>query len=278
MWGGERWEISGHRSSPSIVVNGPLKGRSLEDLSREFGAEITGLRAPVKDRFPLLFKVIEANDRLSLQVHPNDSNAAFTGGEPKNEMWHILEAKDGAYIFAGLREGVTEETIRSAHREDFESMANMFYIKAGETYSIPGGLVHSIGPGACIYEVQQSSDTTYRLSDWDRVGPDGRERALHLEEGLKSIDYSLGRPVPCSEMESGAFSFKIRSLTADESFSAQADEGTFHALYIKNGSCTLSHEGGEVAMLPHTSILVPPGIEFSLSSKGVAHVLDTSLP
>ena len=178
LWGTESWEISGHRSSPSVVAEGPLAGRALDVLAAEYGSRLTGTKAPVAGVFPLLFKVIDAQRRLSVQVHPNEATRALTGGEPKTEMWYVLGGKGP--IFAGLRPGTTPACIEEdVHTGRFEDALVRHDAREGLTLFIPGGLVHAIGEDVCVYEVQQSSNTTYRLYDWGRVGANGKPRPLH---------------------------------------------------------------------------------------------------
>jgi mannose-6-phosphate isomerase len=149
-----------------------------------------GTQTPDPTRFPLLFKLIDANDKLSVQVHPNNSNAVLTQGEPKTEMWYVLDRVQGSRIYTGLREGVTPEVLRSALLDGTAAKClTEVSINPGDAIFIPGGLVHAIGGGSLIYEVQQNSNTTYRLFDWNRVGADGKPRPLHIEESFKTIEW-----------------------------------------------------------------------------------------
>ena len=171
LWGSESWEISAHASDPGVIADGAQKGKTLRDLYPDF---------------PLLFKVIDARTRLSVQVHPNEQTRKVTGGEPKTEMWCALS--DGP-IYAGLKPGTRATDIEAAVRSGrFEELLVRHEAKAGDVFFIPGGLVHAIGDGVRLYEVQQSSNTTFRLYDWGRVGADGQPRELHIEKGLKAID------------------------------------------------------------------------------------------
>jgi len=187
LWGEESWLVSAHPSAPSRIRD---DGRTLRDI-------LPG--------FPLLVKCIRAERRLSVQVHPNEVTAASVGGEPKTEMWCVLKAGP---IFAGFRPGVTKEDVRRAVDDgSFEELLVRFDARVGECYYIPGGLVHAIGEGTSVYEVQQSSDTTFRLYDWGRVGSDGRPRPLHVREALAAMDLSLPPPVPSREVHSPYFDF-----------------------------------------------------------------------
>ena len=199
LWGGESWEISAHPAGPSIIANGELKGKALSEVMPDF---------------PLLIKVIDAKTRLSVQVHPNEETRKVTGGDPKTEMWVMLE--DG-FIYAGLKPGVCAKDIEEAVKSGaFEDLMVRHDAKKGECFFIPGGLVHAIGDNAKIYEVQQSSDTTFRLYDWNRVGKDGRPRELHVEKSCQAIDYSLPAPEACDEIECPFFHFRKLTLTAQD--------------------------------------------------------------
>ncbi len=231
LWGRESWEISGHPSSPSVVAEGPLAGRTLKELAEDYGSALTGAKAHDPTRFPLLFKVIDARDRLSVQVHPNESTCELTGGEPKTEMWHVLGGRGP--IFAGLKPGTTpamvEEDVRTGH---FEETLVRHDAQEGLTLFIPGGLVHAIGEDVVIYEVQQSSNTTYRLYDWGRVDVNGKSRKLHVAESLKSIDFSL--PVPISRTAVSCPFFTFRPVLSQGEFVVARNPATFTAVYIVN--------------------------------------------
>ncbi|MBZ5522664.1 MAG: class I mannose-6-phosphate isomerase [Acidobacteriia bacterium] len=164
------------------VSNGPLTGRTLGELSREFGAELLGESAPHQDRFPLLIKFLFPRDKLSVQVHPDDEGAARLG-EPcgKTECWYVLQAEPGSQIGLGLKPGTTKAEVKRAIAETrMEQLLNWIEVRAGDMIYVDAGTVHAIGPGAVIVETQQNSDTTYRLYDY------GRPRELHIEHGLQA--------------------------------------------------------------------------------------------
>ena len=187
----ESWEIAAHPDGDSVVAHGPFAGRTLSALTAEYGAALTGTRAPDPTRFPLLFKLIDAREKLSVQVHPSDATAGLTGGEPKTEMWYVLDRTGGATLYAGLRDGVTPAALRAALADGTAKHCLTEHpATPGQAIFIPGGLVHAIGDGCLIYEVQQNSNTTYRLYDWDRVGADGTPRALHVGQSFKVIDWT----------------------------------------------------------------------------------------
>jgi len=175
---GEAW-LTG---DACLVANGPLKGHSLGDLSREFGADLIGPGAKDTARFPLLIKFLFPNDKLSVQVHPDDDGARMVGQNcGKTECWYILSAEQGAQVGLGLKPGTTKAEVEKAIRETrMEELLNWVDVRAGDMIYVDAGTVHAIGPGAVIVETQQNSDTTYRLYDY------GRPRELHIEAGLRA--------------------------------------------------------------------------------------------
>jgi mannose-6-phosphate isomerase len=190
----ESWEVSDRTEGASVVTNGPLRGLTLRDVMRTHAASLLG-KANRAAAFPLLIKLIDARDRLSVQVHPDDASAASFGGEAKTEAWHVLAAPTGGYVYAGFNTGVTEAVFRSALREGrIRECLAAVPVAAGDTVFIPGGRVHAIGEGLLILEVQQNSNTTYRLYDWDRTGSDGKPRPLHTEEALRVIRWNDADP------------------------------------------------------------------------------------
>ena len=192
---GESWEIVDREDAQSVVHDGPLQGLTLNELWTQHRDAIFGPGLPDAQRFPLLFKLLDAQDRLSVQVHPRPEIAASLGGEPKTEMWYILDALLDSDLYAGLKRGVTRAEFELALREGrVAEMIHHLPIKAGEAIFIPSGRIHAIGTGNVIFEVQQNSDTTYRVFDWNRLGLDGLPRALHIEESLQSIDFEDFEP------------------------------------------------------------------------------------
>ncbi len=189
---GESWEIVDREEAQSVVHEGELRGLTLNDLWNNHREAIFGSRfSEMGQRFPLLFKLLDAQDRLSVQVHPTPDVAGELHGESKTEAWFIAEAETGADLFVGLSKGVTRESFREALEEGRVADAiHRIPVRTGDSIFIPSGRIHAIGAGNVIVEVQQSSDTTYRVFDWNRVGLDGRPRTLHVEESMKSIDFS----------------------------------------------------------------------------------------
>ncbi|HYF26689.1 MAG TPA: type I phosphomannose isomerase catalytic subunit [Baekduia sp.] len=195
---GESWEIVDRPDAESIVDSGPLAGTPLGRLWRSpdrtalFGARSAG----AGDRFPLLVKLLDCVQTLSVQVHPPPAVAAELGGEPKTEMWLVLETSGHAHLLAGLRRGVTRERFEATLREggDVAALLHQLDVRPGDAMFLPSGRVHAIGAGNVIAEVQQSSDTTYRVYDFGRPGLDGEPRRLHVDEALRSIDFDDVEP------------------------------------------------------------------------------------
>lgn len=233
---GESWEISDRPGDVSFVTNGPLAGKDLHWLVENHRAELLGEAKLEAGRFPLLIKLLDAQEKLSLQVHPPASKAEELRGDPKTEMWFIADAQPGAELYVGLRSGVT--------RAEFErrigdgSVAECFHrvpVKAGDAMFLPSGRVHAIGSGLVIFEIQQNSDTTYRVFDWNRVGLDGKPRELHVPQSLASIDFNDFEPALVSGAEVAGPNFSSRRLVDDPLF--QVDQFRVH----DSGSVKLPH-------------------------------------
>lgn len=282
----ESWEISAHPDGESIVAAGRFAGQTLASLTRHFGEALVGTRAPDPKKFPLLFKIIDARQKLSLQVHPNNINGPIVGGEPKTEMWYVLGIAPGAYLYAGLADNVKPAELRAAiEAGKAEPLLRRFPVRTGEAFFIPGGLVHAIGEGCLIYEIQQSSNTTYRLYDWDRRGPDGSKRPLHVEKGLQTIDWSLPAPRPILPSESedaeivSCDYFKLRRLVVNEPRDIELDGSTFQALFAESGVLRVTSDDETITLATGASALIPaaaPGYRLEAKTPG-ATVLATSL-
>lgn len=189
---GECWAISAHPNGPNIIENGRHKGKTLDEVWAEdkvlFGN-------PTEDKFPLLTKILDANDNLSVQVHPDNTYAQKNEGEyGKTECWYILDAKEDAEIIYGVNAQNQNELNQMIDNKQFDALFKSVKVQAGDFFYVPAGTVHAIGEGILILETQQSSDTTYRIYDYDRTDKDGNKRALHLEESKEVIDLSASSP------------------------------------------------------------------------------------
>lgn len=194
---GESWEIVDRPEAQSVVAGGPWAGRSLRELIESDPEALLGPGWPADRRFPILVKWLDCRERLSLQVHPPAAVAPRLGGEPKTENWFIARADEGAAVFAGLRAGVTDEGFARALAEGTaEGCMRRLPVAAGDSLLIRSGVMHAIDAGNVILEIQQNSDTTYRVYDWGRVGLDGKPRALHVPESLECLRAARGVPAP----------------------------------------------------------------------------------
>ncbi len=270
----ESWEISGHPDGLGPVADGALAGRTLPELMKEFGAELIGHALPeaALSTFPLLVKFIDANDRLSVQVHPDDAyaNAHENGGLGKTEMWVVLAAEPGAKLVYGLRPGVTKDGFAAAvEKGDIAGCLNEVEARKGDAFDIPAGLVHAIGAGLLIAEIQQSSNTTYRVYDYDRTDTAGNKRPLHIAKALDVIDFSLptssngaGKVV---ENGTGARQttlvanryFVVERCEVNGALSGNLDGSRFELMILLEGSANLTYPGGECRVRMGDSLLLP---------------------
>jgi len=220
---GESWEISDRPGDESVIANGQFAGKNLRWLMENHARDLLGDAKPASEnRFPLLVKILDAREKLSLQVHPPAGKAAELKGEPKTEMWFIADAAPGAELFVGLKRGVTRAEFEKKISDG--SVADCFHrvpVRAGDTMFLPSGRVHAIGDGLVIFEIQQNSDTTYRVFDWNRVGLDGQPRDLHIAQSLASIDFNDFEPKLAGGKSAGDDKIKSRSLVRDKLFDVE---------------------------------------------------------
>lgn len=194
---GESWDLVDREHEQSVVSQGPSAGVSLHELWTRHRREVFGEDAlsSTATRFPLLIKVLDCVDDLSIQVHPPAHLAATLGGEPKTEMWYVAHADEGAGIYAGLRSGVTRAQFERALADGtVAECIPRLPVRTGDSLFVPSGRLHALGRGLLIYEIQQNSDTTYRVFDWNRLGLDGHPRELHVRQSLQCIDFSDVEP------------------------------------------------------------------------------------
>jgi mannose-6-phosphate isomerase len=276
---GEAWEIVDRPEAQSVVHDGPLKGKTLHELWTQYRAGVFGERAADSPRFPLLLKLLDAQERLSVQVHPPAHVAAGMQAEPKTEMWYILDGYGDNDIFAGLRTGVTREAFESALKKgSVEETIHRIPVSPGDCIFIPSGRIHAIGAGNVIVEVQQNSDTTYRVFDWNRVGLDGKMRDLHIDESMMSIDFSDFEPALQPAKEEGLVHCEHFRVEKWELAGAReaAPVGEFAIFTVTSGVVRCAGEefhAGDFFLVPATMedrVLHPVG--------NLAGVLRTTLP
>lgn len=269
----ESWEISDRPEGMSIITNGKHKDQSLQELITTMGTDLLGTAAK-SEVFPLLIKLIDAKQRLSVQVHPNDKQAAKYGGEAKTEMWYVLDAEPDSQVFAGLTPGTNKKTFEEAI-ENGQLKDILQSVKAipGECIYIPGGLVHAIGEGCLLLEVQQNSNTTYRVYDWDRVDTNGRPRKLHVKEAMQVINWrdkptASTSPKPLNNDSINNWwkilecpFFKILKVDLKETEIIEYDNSSFHALFTTKGTLAIEANGEEIHTTPGMSCLLPAALE-----------------
>jgi mannose-6-phosphate isomerase len=266
---GESWEISDRPGDESVIARGPLRGKTLHWLLQEQPAALLGPRPQMPERFPLLIKIIDAQETLSLQVHPPASLAGSLGGEPKTEMWYVAQAAPGAELFVGLKKGVTRAEFESKLAS--QTVAECFHrvpVKAGDAMFLPSGRVHALGANTIIFEIQQNSDTTYRVFDWNRVDDQGKARELHVEKSLASIDFDDFEPALLPSRISAAPVGTVRPLVKNELFevdlrhltaglSAPLPAGRMEIIGVTEGHLSVEAGGDAVDLGPGQFCLVP---------------------
>jgi mannose-6-phosphate isomerase len=190
----ESWEIADYHDSVSVVRDGPLAGTTLRDLVRSRPRELFGRAHADLSQFPLLIKLIDARETLSVQVHPDDAlGRSLADDNGKTEAWVVLDAEPGSLIYAGLKPGVDREQFEAAVRSgDVEPLLHRFEPRPGDCVLIEAGTAHAIGAGVLLVEVQQTSDATFRIFDWNRKGGDGKPRELHIDKAMRAIDFGRG--------------------------------------------------------------------------------------
>jgi mannose-6-phosphate isomerase len=261
---GESWELH----DTATVAAGPLAGRALGSLLAEYGAALVGPGNHPGDGFPLLAKLIDASEWLSVQVHPDDDHARALEGQPrgKTEAWYILAAEPGARLVIGIQPGTTRAQMAQAIAAGaLDNLLLYADVTAGDVLFIGAGTVHAIGSGILLYEIQQSSDTTYRLYDWGRLDLDGRPRTLHLDKGVQVtnvddvpqiIHTAQARGPVVDIVKSDYFVTRLYRLGAG---SARLNTGgtRFHALTCIGGAARLAWTQGNIALVNGQTVLVP---------------------
>jgi len=276
---GESWEMTDRPDEQSIVNHGPLSGKSLADLWNTQREEVFGSGFENDDRFPLLIKILDARDELSIQVHPPTEIAPELGGEPKTEMWYIADATEDAKLYVGLKSGVSRDDFQKAITNGtVDQVVHAITPKAGDSIFIPSGRLHAIGAGLVIYEIQQNSDTTYRVFDWNRMGLDGQPRQLHIEESMRCIDFDDVEPpmdTPNGNTLATCPFFKVERLALKASSSiGNPDPHRFSIVTVVSGEVESTdgrtHTTGDFLLMPTNA---PP-----LTAKNDVIILQTTIP
>jgi mannose-6-phosphate isomerase len=284
----ESWEIVDHDADQSVVASGPLAGRTLGELVREHGAELLGGGAHF-ERLPLLFKFLDCNRTLSVQVHPNDAQAArlVPPDLGKTEAWVVLHAEPGSKIYAGLKPEVTKSSLAAAVSAGrVEECLHVFEAKRGDCVFIPAGTVHALGAGLVIAEIQQASDTTFRLFDWNRVDAAGKPRPLHVEQSLATINYAAGPVSP--QVPRNIDAGRDRLVECDKfvldrlTFSAPVTiggDGRCHLLAMIEGMSVVDDDPSTTPLAAGATALLPAAAAaIEIRPQGRAVLLDIVLP
>jgi mannose-6-phosphate isomerase len=257
---GESWEIVDRPEAQSVVATGPLRGRTLHELWTQHRQEIFGDAADTP-RFPLLIKILDAQEKLSLQVHPPESLASLLGGEPKSEFWYVLAADPGAELFLGFREPITRDRFEERLREGTViNLVHRIAVQAGDAVFLPAGRAHAISAGNLLIEIQQNSDTTYRAFDWNRTDPaTGTKRDLHVEQAIQCIDFEDVQPKLIQSKGELLIShnlFEIRKWHLDEAREA-APLGQFAIVCCLTGNLSCA----KAKLAPGEIFLIPAHLE-----------------
>lgn len=267
----ESWELSVRDDEMATVLNGEAKGMTLAEYFKAEGYDCISPCFGANDRFPLLVKLIDAADILSVQVHPDDEYASRVENDSgKTEMWYIVDALEGAQLVYGLKDGVTKEDFAVAVKEKrLNEVMNFVDVKKGQTYFIPSGMLHAIGAGILIAEIQQNSDLTYRVYDFDRVGKDGKLRPLHVDKAL-----AVTRPYTENEISDIRFSkgagdadllanseyFKVRRMLVGDKSDICVTNDSFVSLICIDGEGRIEHDGESYPLKKGDSYFLPAGM------------------
>lgn len=265
-WIGESWEISDRPEAQSVVRSGPWAGKTLHDLWSNHRAEIFG-SVPEAPRFPLLVKLLDAREKLSLQVHPPAAIAKQLGGEPKTEFWYVAHAEPDAELHVGLRAPTTRaDFAKAVSNGTLEQHLHTIRVRPGDAMFLPSGRFHAIGAGNLLVEIQQNSDTTYRVFDWNRTDDQGKPRELHVEQALQSIDFTDAQPALCPKdnetlVRNELFQVEKWELKAPREL---APGGQFAIGFVLDGSVrcgSTSFDRGQFFILPAnaTTRAIAPG-------------------
>ena len=288
----ESWEIAAHPNGSSLIAAGTLKGATLQEAMVAWGVDLVGSRNAddlAQGRFPLLIKLLDANRWLSVQVHPEDAYARVHEGESgKTEMWVVVHAEPGAELIYGFVQGVTREKFAQAiEAGETERYLHRVAVKRGDVIFVPTGAIHALGPGILVAEIQQNSDTTYRIYDW------GRPRPLHIQKALDVLDFDLVEPTPLQPTpiatapiptevigESRYFRTERLKMAAGQSYAGNTDGRTLEIWGVLEGEATLKWSAGEPLTLPAVSwVLIPAGLgEFGVSAAQDATLLRVITP
>ena len=281
----ESWELACHKDGSSILKNGPDAGKTLREYLDAHGTGFLGTNCAGCTTVPVLIKLIDAKQDLSIQVHPDDDYAMRAEGEPgKTEMWYIVDAAPGAALYYGVKQTVSkEEFARRIQEQTLPEILNRVEVTAGELYFIPSGTLHAIGAGILLAEIQQNSNTTYRVYDYGRRGADGRLRPLHIEKALDVANLSplaptvQYAPAPVSggsvrKLEACRY-FASDVITVHDAVRFSVGTESFHHLLFLSGTAVLKTASGSYPVKKGDSVLLPAGLgEYTVAGADVQYI------
>ena len=277
----ESWELSCHKDGNSVVADGEFAGLTLAQYIEKEGKSVLGTNCEKFENFPILIKLIDAKDNLSVQVHPNNEYAQRVEGEyGKTEMWYVVDCDEGASLLYGFKHNITKEEFRERiENNTLLEVTNSVPVKKGDVFFIEAGTLHAIGKGILIAEIQQNSNTTYRIYDYGRVGADGKPRQLHIDKAVDVTNLCPAKPYPQSEpVDMGGWTkkrlakceyFTVDVINVDTSAALEADKSSFVNILVLDGGCVLSSEGNDAVELKKgDSVFIPAGLgKFVLTGK-----------
>ena len=274
----ESWELSCHKDGNSVVADGEFAGLTLAQYIEKEGKSVLGTNCEKFENFPILIKLIDAKDNLSVQVHPNNEYAQRVEGEyGKTEMWYVVDCDEGASLLYGFKHNITKEEFRERiENNTLLEVTNSVPVKKGDVFFIEAGTLHAIGKGILIAEIQQNSNTTYRIYDYGR---DGKPRQLHIDKAVDVTNLCPAKPYPQSEpVDMGGWTkkrlakceyFTVDVINVDTSAALEADKSSFVNILVLDGGCVLSSEGNDAVELKKgDSVFIPAGLgKFELTGK-----------
>ena len=277
----ESWELSCHKDGNSVVADGEFAGLTLAQYIEKEGKSVLGTNCEKFENFPILIKLIDAKDNLSVQVHPNNEYAQRVEGEyGKTEIWYVVDCDEGASLLYGFKHNITKEEFRERiENNTLLEVTNSVPVKKGDVFFIEAGTLHAIGKGILIAEIQQNSNTTYRIYDYGRVGADGKPRQLHIDKAVDVTNLCPAKPYPQSEpVDMGGWTkkrlakceyFTVDVINVDTSAALEADKSSFVNILVLDGGCVLSSEGNDAVELKKgDSVFIPAGLgKFELTGK-----------
>lgn len=305
LWGGDRlktdfgfetpldivaegWMLSCHKDGENVVLNGAYRGKTLSDVIEASGKSILGKRGAAFDFFPILIKLIDAKQNLSVQVHPNDAYALRVEGEyGKTECWYVLDCDEGAELIYGFKQPISKEEFRARIADNtFLEVVNRVKVHKGDFFFIEAGTLHAIGAGILLAEIQQNSNTTYRVYDYGRLGADGKPRPLHTEKAIDVTNCTPPTRPTCPEgervLENGYSMqkltacdlFTVTSIDVDGVYTGKADEDSFVSILVTDGCGTVSCDGETLSAKKGDSFFLSAG-SGTFSVEGALQFLET---